>query len=436
MNVIIAGAGKVGFNLAKVLSVGHNVTIIDKNHDALSRIQESLDILPLKGSLEDKNIYENIYDKNIDFFIAVTNNDNVNIVATMIADSVLNIKKRFIRLQKDIYDKRVIEEKLNIDKVIFPVKLASESISALLSYPKANNIKTFKHTDFKLISVRVNKPVQNTLNDTDKFAVVGIERDGEFFIPSDERNIEENDLVYIFGTEEKLKEECSYFDTTEGFDIKNCVVFGARELGVSIAKSLIDFSMNVKLIEKDIELCKRADEKLEGKAEVINLRYSSKEIYQEEELYNADLFIATSNDDEYNIIKSLEARENGIKKIISINNDLEYYNIMHSLGIIAVRGPKISAYNEILEEINSSKVVVQKFFCGGKGTVFVRKIFGVLDYKKGYTSLTSDEARIFYIRDEKLYNFDKNTKLQNNDVLVVFTKENISSKFKRWIYEL
>ncbi len=99
MNIIIAGAGKVGFNLAKTLCIGHNVTIIDKNSDALLRIQENLDILPIKGNLENPSTYESFLDTKIDLFIAVTNLDEANIISCLVAGDILDIEKKVIRLK-------------------------------------------------------------------------------------------------------------------------------------------------------------------------------------------------------------------------------------------------------------------------------------------------------------------------------------------------
>ena len=105
MNILIAGVGKVGFNLAKSLCVRHNITVIDKNLEALYAIQESLDILPLRGDAEDTKTYQSLIGQDIDLFIAVTNVDNVNLISTLIASSVLNIKKKFVRLQKILMKK-------------------------------------------------------------------------------------------------------------------------------------------------------------------------------------------------------------------------------------------------------------------------------------------------------------------------------------------
>ncbi|SFV52317.1 Trk system potassium uptake protein TrkA [hydrothermal vent metagenome] len=438
MNIIIAGAGKVGFNLAKTLSIGHNVTIIDKNPDALYRIQESLDILPLKGDLEESKTYDYFKETPIDLFIAVTNEDNVNLISTMIADSVLKIDRTFVRLQKHFKDVFIIKEKLGVDEIIFPLRLTSKGVASLLHYPKANNIKLFKYTKHKLISARASSELTPTKIERKDLFIVGIERDKEFFIPEDDVTVEADDLVYLFGLEEDIKPVCNLLEKNVQFSqIKRCVVFGGGELGISIAKGLLEMGCEVKLIEKKIEACERADRELGGKATIINAKYSSHDIFEEENLQAADMFIAASENDEFNIIKCLEAKEYGIYKIVAINNDMEYYNLMHSLGIVVVRGPKISAYNKIMEEISSTGVVVQKWFCGSKATVFMRKIFaGSKLVDKRIKPFKSKGAKLCYIREEKLYPFDTKMALMQNDVIVAFADTHKSAKIKQWIYGL
>ena len=436
MEIIIAGAGKVGFNLARTLSIGHNVTVIDKNEYALSRIQESLDILPLKGDVEDSKTYESFKHTKINLFIAVTNIDNVNLIATMIADSVLDIDRTFVRLHKHFKDVFIIKEKLGIDEVIFPTRLASKVVASLLHYPKANNIKHFKHTKHKLISIRASKDFKPTQFKEIGYAKVGIERDKEFFIPNEDEEILPNDLVYFFGDEKEIRRVCHLLDTITQ-EINRCVVYGGDDLGVAIAKALLESKKEVKLIEKDLKLCQKADIELEGKATIINAKYDTHEIYEEENIDNADIFIAATNNDEFNIIKSLEAKEMGIKKVVAINNDMEYYNLMHSLGLIVVRGPKMSAYNKIMEEISSTGIVLQKWFCGSKAVVFMRKIFknSKLINKK-IKPLEEKYTKTYFIRDEILYPFNEKIVLNNDDIVVSFGIAKKSSKIKQWIYGL
>jgi len=439
VNIIITGAGKVGFNLAKTLSIAHNVTIIDINSEALHRIQEDIDIMAINGDVEDIEIYKDIKNKNIDLFIAVTNIDNTNLVSSLVADSILNIEKKIIRLKKESFKNQHIKEKFNIDKFIFPIELATRAISSLLVYPKANNVKFFKYTKYELISIMIPNNIEPTILNQSVFKIVGIERDKEFFIPSNE-NIEiiANDLIYLFGLEDDINliyEELGIYNNP---NISKCVVVGGEDLGVAIAKRLVKLKCSVKLLEKDIKLCEIADEKLEGRVSVINTKYNSHDVFKNEALYSADMFVATTSDDEFNIIKSLEAKESGIKKVVAINNDLEYYGLMHSLGIIAIRGPKISAYNKIMEEINSSKIVIQKSFCGSKGNVFIRKVFpnSQLINNNLKTPSNIEDIALFFIRDEQLYPFEESFIMLENDIIVIFSSTKNSQKIKDWIYEL
>ena len=438
MNIIIAGAGKVGFNLAKTLCIGHNVTIIDQNSEALYRIQESLDILPLRGNVEDAKTYESFSDKKVDLFIAVTNVDNVNLIASMVADTVLQIQRKFVRLQQEFFDSNKIKEKLSIDKLIFPIQLASKSIASLLAYPKANNIKFFKYTQEKLISVMVSSKFIPHVLVSHRFRVVGIERKKEFFIPhNSDVEILPRDLVYFFGYEEDIQKVCQELELETNSAIQNCVVFGGEELGVAISKELVQAGRSVKLIEKDLALCEKADEALQGKIHTINSKYNSHDIYEEENLGSADIFIAASNNDEFNIIKCLEARESGIKKVVAINNEMEYYNLMHSLGIVVVRGPKMSAYNTIMEEISSTGVVIQKSFCGAKAVIYMRKVFPSSKLVASKIKpLHMEKSLIFFIRDDKMHLLDEKLILQEGDLIIAFCTTQESAKVKQWIYGL
>jgi len=438
MNIIIIGAGKVGFNLAKKLSIAHNVTVIDINSEALHRIQEEIDILVLNGDAEDINTYREIKTIDIDLFIAVTNIDNTNLVSSLVAESILHINKKIIRLKKEYFDYEEIKIKFNIDKFIFPVELASKAIDSLLTYPKANNVKFFKHTNYELISIMIPNSFKSIKFIQSHYRLIGIERDKKFHIVSSHSVlIEPNDLLYLFALEDNIVELYKILGIDSKLDIRNCVVVGGSSLGIAIAKRLSNAKCSVKLLEKDVKLCEEANTKLKGKVNIINTKYNSHDIFKSEALYNADMFVSTTVDDEFNIIKSLEAKENGIKKIVAINNDLEYYGLMHSLGITVIRGPKISAYNKIMEEINSSKIVIQKNFCGSKAILLIRKIFsGSLLIGMKINPIVYKGMILFYIRDERLNLFDSNITLQKGDLIVSFAVNVDSHRVKKWLYEL
>ncbi|WP_457598197.1 NAD-binding protein [Hydrogenimonas sp.] len=439
MDIIIAGAGRVGFNLARTLCGGHNVTVIDRNAEALQRLQESLDILPIHGDIENPDTYRKLIDKESDLFIAVTDLDEANLISTLIADDVIRVERKIIRLRNAFFAKSSIRQKLGIDDAVFPMELTSQTVASLLDYPKANNVKRFKYTDFKLLSVRVKtKQEELRLPTDDGYAVVGIEREKSFFIPEPGEPVKPDDLVYLFGDERPIRDLCSKLETQAPGSIDRCVVFGGGDLGVSIAKALVERGKDVKLVEKDIGLCRRAEESLEGEAMTISCKYGTAELFEEEGLGYADMMVAATDNDEYNIIKSLEAREHGIRRVVAVNNEMEYYNLMHTLGIVVVRGPKMSAYNAIIESIYSSGVVTERRYCGGKGVVFLRKIFPgseligrsikPLKRKRG--------SRAFLIRSGELIPFDERLEVDEADVIAAFCTIEAEASVKAWIHGL
>jgi trk system potassium uptake protein TrkA len=268
--------------------------------------------------------------------------------------------------------------------------------------------------------------------------VVAIERDKRLLTQDLQKiEIQRGELVYLFIAEESIKEVCDLFDKDRLNMIENCVIFGAGELGVDIAQTLVERKRVVKIVDRDIALCQQAQESLAGRVEVINSKYNKDEnLFIEEGLDQADIFISTYKNDEYNIIKCLEAKEFGVKKVLAINNESEYYNLMHRLGIVAVRGAKMSAYNTMIERINSSNIIVEKHFCGGKGVIYLRRIFanskliGVRIFKPKI-----EGVKLFFIREDMIENSDEII-LQEGDVIVALCGVEVASKTKLWIYEL
>jgi len=438
MNIIIAGAGRVGYNLAKTLSYNHEVTVIDRNAEALQRLNESIDILPINGDIEDPQTYQKLIDKESDLFIAVTDLDEANLLSTLIADDAIDIKRRFIRLRNPQFAQTNISIRLGIDEAFYPLKLTSDTVTTLLNYPRANNVKKFEYTDFKLISVHIYQDLPD-FTIPKNVTIVGVERDKKFFITDTPQDgLKKDDLIYLFGDETTIRELCSIFDTQSPKFIERAIIFGADDLGINIAKALIENGIEVKIIEKSLELCSIADEALGGEAMTLNCKYGTSTLFEEEGLGYADMAIAATKNDEYNIVKCLEAKEHGIKKVMAINNDLEYYNVMHSLGIIVIRGPKVNAYNAILEKINSNNIVSERKFCGGKGEIYMRKIFpnSKLIGKKIKT-IKLDSTLFFLIRDRDLIHLQQNKEVfEDGDILFTVTSKRNANSIQKWINEL
>ena len=436
MNIIIAGAGHVGYELAKTLSPYHNVTVIDKDELSLNSLQENMDILPIFGDVEDPSTYQKLLDKEFDLFIAVTSSDEANLISVIIASDSIDIKTTIIRLENHFFAKSSLMEKFGIDEAIFPLELTTKNVVNLLKYPKANNVKSFKYTDKKLISLKVTNIEGPTHIVPKGYVVVGIERDGNFFIPMQDEPIYPNDLIYLFGDEISIIHFCKTFVKEDIKEPQRVVIFGAGDLGISIANALVEEEKEVKLIDKDLKRCKLANEKLAGRAMVLNSKFGTDHLYEHEGLELADVVIATTNNDEYNIVKCLEAKNRGLKKVIAINNDLEHYALMHKLNIVAVRGPKISAYNSVLEKIRSSQIVTEKNYCGGRGRVYMHRILEGSNMVGQTVHILQSKTNlsIYLIRDNEITPCSEDIVCQTDDIIVAFCTSEYEDTVEKWMH--
>jgi len=441
MDIMIAGAGTVGYSLASRLSYKHNVIIVDKDIQKLNKIEENLDILTLLGNIEDPKSYESFHFKELDLFIAVTDSDEANLLSTLIVDDEISIKKKIIRLKNDYFANSSILEKLKIDAVVFPDVLTAKKVKALFDFPKANNVKSFIQCEHKLISIKIqyDNEMRYRVGDfsSKDMAVVGIERDKTFFIPDEFTEILESDLIYLFGNTKVITELSSKLDLKMPSLIKKVVVFGANPSAQKIVKSLLNQNLEIKIIEKNREYCKMASELFQDKVTVINSRFEEHKIFESERLKDADMIIATGENDEKNIVKCIEAKEYGIKKVVAVNNDKAYYGLMHQLGIVVVRGSKTGAHYAILEKIASNSIVNENHFCGGKAVMFLRKIYpnsALID--KNIKPLNLKETLFYQLSDQKLYTKEETRVLKEGDTIIIFGKTENEDEMQRWIYSL
>ena len=143
MDIMIAGAGTVGYSLAQTLSFRHDVIVIDKDMSKLNKLDEGLDVMILHGDVEDPKTYQVLDREKIDLFIAVTDSDEANLLATLVAEDVVMIDRKIIRLKNEGFLKSHVLEKLSIDHAVFPDITTANKIKELLRFPKANNVKKF-----------------------------------------------------------------------------------------------------------------------------------------------------------------------------------------------------------------------------------------------------------------------------------------------------
>jgi len=441
MKIIIAGAGKVGFELARSLSAEHHVTVIDQNVEALNHLQELIDILPIAGNIEDPATYGMLLDCKADIFIAVTDSDEANLLATLLINDIVEVDEKVIRLRNSYFSQSNFLSALGNVQRIFPFQLSAETMRLLLKYPEANNVKQFPGTNLKLISIRVDNPTHEEkfigLFENEHLKIIGIERDKQFRIPNKEDVVRHGDLLYFLGYGEVFKKMYGELDLGMPHQIQSAVIFGAKTLGIEIAKVLVNEGVSVKILEKDIHRCEYASEMLQDKVLVINSHYDEAILYDEENLRAADVMIATDKQDESNIVRALQAKEYGIPKVIAINNEKKYYPLMHQLDIVVARGPRTSAYYAILESLFSSSSVASKHFCGGAGVVLHRNVSSGCSLVGRNSVLSRVEDSILLLeRKNRLILWDATLRLEEGDIVFMITMTEYEEKAKQWIESL
>ncbi|MDD3324119.1 MAG: NAD-binding protein [Sulfurospirillaceae bacterium] len=442
MQVIIAGAGRVGYTVAKHLMKDNDVTVIDQNEFAIKNIQENLDVLAICGNIENPHTYMGV-SAQIDLFIAVTDSDETNLLSALIIDSITTVKKKIIRLRNDFFANSTIKEKLNISETIIPSFEAAQPFKYLVDFPHAHNVKTFAYTKALLVSVRLRKDFEPTMiskfvnNFNNELSIAGVERDKTFYTPKPIEMLLANDLVYFFAYPKAIIALRSVvYDWNEvQTPIKNCIIVGADSLGVEIAKVLLKKGIDVQIMDKDMALCKKANLELKNKVDVTKTNYDADHI-NDKNKFDTDMFIVATRKDEYNITKCLEAKQKGIKKIVGINNDLAYSSLMRNMNIEVVRGEKINAYYSILEKIDSSQIIVQKKFCGGDGVIVLRKIFAnstIIGKKIELPSKIEEKGHFIALRDEEMLCLRDIDIIKKDDIIVFFTKEENFELLSKWL---
>ncbi len=414
MKILIGGAGKVGYNLAKLLSNSHDVTIIDTNPSALEYINETLDVLTIHSDLRNILTYQSLKDE-YDYYIAVTNNDEINLLSSFFIDDYTNTKSKISRLKNTSYLLANLNKKFNIDYFVYPLKLTASNIAKIIDFPYANNIKELPYIEHKLFSTFSENDYQVSLLNSENSIIVGVYRKGEFLFLDESDFILEGDLVYILATEEKAKKILKNLSPSTPQEIENVLIFGAGDIGIEIARTLHEFGLNIKIVEKDEQKAQKAADILEEDVMVINASYEDENLFTSENLHLSDLAIAATRFDETNIIKGLFAKKLGIKKVICINNNLNYYSMMTSLKLPAVRGPKLSAVSQILEEINNTGNIYEKFFLGMEGKIFIKKIFSKTKFQA-----PKEKAKVIVIREDKILIPQNNEEILENDIVIEF----------------
>lgn len=437
MKILIIGAGQVGYMLSQHLMGLHDIVIVDKNKEAIDNINSQLDVLAIHGDSKNPLLYQDL-DNNADILIAVTDSDETNILSALMIDEVLQVKKKIVRLRGEFFSSENLLKKLNISHAVSGIDETMHKVKRMLDNPYAGSIKTFTNSKLLFFSFSLQGAKEDII--VSEFApdeyitICGLERDGEFFIPSENDVIKNGDYIYILG-DSKTIEAIGKKYAKNHKDIETCIVFGANELGIKISQLLLKHDVNVRIYDKNIANCLEAQKRLGEDATIYQTKYGLDHDITKDDAQNIDLFISTYDEDEYNMAKSYEAKANGIPKVVCINNDIEYTHLLRNAGIDTIRGVKSSAFYAILERLEDSNLVFVRRFCGKKAIILVRQTYGLIAsfMVKDFNEKIKPLGKFFILRGEMTIDIEEDTTVTNGDVIVCICKDEDGQVLKKWL---
>ncbi len=360
MNIVIVGDGKVGYTLAEYLSrEAHDVTIVDRNLQALNKAQDTLDVMCVRGNGANVSTLVEAGVKDADMIIAVTTSDETNMVCCLMGKK-LGAKYAISRIRDPEYTDslQMLREELEIDMVINPERAAAMEISRLLRYPFATNLETFAHGRVEMVEFTVSAsdelagvPLRALSKRFSKILFGAVERDGEPLIPWGDFVMKVGDKVHAVGEAAGI----SHFFRRIGRNtqrVRSALLIGGGHISYYLAQVIEDIGVELKIIEINPAKAELLSEKLEH-VQVVCGDGTDQELLESEHIRATDALVCLTDRDEENLITGLYGVKIGVPKVVVKVNRLNYLDLIGNLGVESVISPKITTATVILRQVRA-----------------------------------------------------------------------------------
>ncbi|MGI6712731.1 MAG: Trk system potassium transporter TrkA [Bacillota bacterium] len=364
MKAIIIGAGKVGYNIAQMLSLeGNDVIVIDIDESRLKIVDEHLDVQTLCGNGSSADVLKEADVKHADLLVAVTERDELNIVSCVLGKS-FGTARTIARVRNPEYvclDQSIARNAMGIDLMINPEKVTANEIAKLVNTAEARNVEYYADGKVQLLELKVldKAPIAGkVLKDLDSshpFLIVAILRESKMIIPRGNDRIMIGDIIFVLA-ETKEMIDVEKFLGQRRTKVENVVILGGGRIGYYLARQLEEKRIAVKIIEKDLEICKSIAQKLNSSL-VIHGDGADLQLLEDENVGTTDLFVALTGDDKLNLLASLLAKHLGVKKTIAQIRRSDYTPLVEKIGIDRAISPRLLTAGAILRFLRKGQII-------------------------------------------------------------------------------
>ncbi len=379
MRVFIVGAGEVGFNTAQMLSrEGHEVTVVERDEDRVNRAGDQLDALVLQGNGASPKMLAEIGSHKSELLIAVTDSDEVNITACLVAKAQ-GVGQTVARIRNpDYYDSKdpFARDVLGIDFVIHTERAAAEEIRDALRVPGSVNVETFAEDNIEVAEVVLKEDsavVGSAVKDVklpDGSLVVGVVRGEETIIPQGDTELQVGDHVFLISERKNINRVVRAVSTdTEKVD--EVMIFGGGKIGLRLAMILEDEGISVKIVEKSEERAQYIASRLR-KGLVLHDEGTSRDFLLQERVNHTGAFIAATGDDRANLLAVMYAKQLGAKRTVSIVSRSEFAPLSEALGVDIAVSPRLITAGAILRFVRKGEVVAVNVLESGAEMIELR----------------------------------------------------------------
>lgn len=437
MHIIIIGAGDVGYHLAKAIYQDHEVVIIEKDENDLEQVI-GLDVQVIQGNGANVKVLKQAGVENSDLVVAVTNHDELNIVASMAAKLLTKngIKTIAMISNPDYINEPVtMREQIGMNIMICPELSLAYQMYQILSIPSAVDVQDFvggmvKMIEFKVddANVLVNRPLKE-IQFPQCSMISAIFRDSDVIIPGGDDIIRSNDRLVMIGKEDAIKEIRKWFEVSN--QTKKMLIVGGGTVGFYLIELLRKNDFNITLVEKDLKRCEMIAESLPN-IMVINGDGTDMKILKEVNVPGMDAVVSVTNSDEKNLLCSLLAKQLGAIKVMARVDRTEYTQLFEMVGVDVAMSSREATINEVLKTtllktgiqsiatLEGEKAEVLELTARA-GSKIVRKPLKSVKFPK-------DAIVSTIVRESNVIVPDGNTQIQPLDKVIVFTKLEIVSE--------